>query len=812
MSKKVIVVGGVAGGATAAARLRRADEACEIILLEKGDYISFANCGLPYYLGGVIKERDRLLLQTPEDMRRRFRVDVRVQSEAIGVDRAAKTLRIHETGTGRVYEESFDAVVFATGAKAVWPDIPGLTEAENAFPLRNIPHTDAIKDFLTEKKPKTALVAGGGFVGVEMAENLVAAGLSVTLVEKQPHILGFLDAEMASLVEAELAREGVDLRLQDSLTGFSHKGRVAKLASGEVESDLVIMSLGVRPETGYVKGAGILLEKGYFVTDKRFRLLDEETKEPIEGFYAVGDAAMVTSFVNGEKTLAPLAWPANRQGRLVADEIAGIAYPESRVQKSAVIRVFGLTAAATGENEAGLQNKGIAYHAVHAHRGNHAGYYPGASNIALKLLFEKETGRILGAMAVGREGTEKRIDVIATAMRLGAKAPDLADLELCYAPPYSSAKDPVNILGYIAENLMRKDYKNVHWDEIEAIVADGGYLLDVRTPAEYSAGHVEGSANIELDDLRARLAELPANKSAPLYVNCQGGQRSYLAICILKGNGYKNLYNLSGGYSTYRAGRAPAAPAKKRESAPLPGNAPAQTLDVSGLQCPGPIMSVYRALGDKKPGEQLLVTATDAGFACDIDSWCASNGHSLLRLDKDRENGTYKALIEKGGAAPAVAVKQESATMVLFSGALDKALAAMIIAQGAAAQGKQVTVFFTFWGLNVLRKSKGRVKKDFMGRMFGGMMPKGANKLPLSNMNMLGMGPKMIKGIMKKNKVESLPDMLLAARAAGVRFIACTMSMELMGIKEEELLEGVEFAGVATYIAANENAGTTLFI
>ena len=441
----------------------------------------------------------------------------------------------------------------------------------------------------------------------------------------------------------------------------------------------------------------------------------------------------------------------------------------------------------------------------------------------MKLLFDPKSGKVLGAQAVGKEGTEKRIDVIATAMKLGATVEDLADLELSYAPPYSSAKDPVNILGYIAGNVRQGVYKVVHWNEIDNIVAKGGYLLDVRTPVEFSTGHIEGSVNIEVDELRSRLDEIKLPKDAPIYVTCQVGLRGYLAVKILAGNGYTNLYNLSGGYSTYKTGgyminkpKTAAKPTEADDSQKLKTSAEITEIDVSGLQCPGPLMTMYKAVSAAKEGERIRIISTEAGFANDVENWCSTNGHTLVSLMS--EGGKYIATVEKGKEQPQNECLtgvggHRNATMVVFSGELDKVLASLIIAQGAVAQGKKVTMFFTFWGLNALRKAeKVNVEKNSTEKMFGSMMPRGAGKLPLSNMNMMGMGKNMIEKIMKEKHVDDLPTMMKKVKEMGVRFIACTMSMDLMGIKKEELIDDIEYAGVASYIAANEDAGTTLFI
>lgn len=819
---KILIVGGVAGGATAAARLRRLNEQDEIIMFERDEAISFANCGLPYYIGDVIKDRDDLFVQTIPGMTMRFKLDIRNFSEVVAIDKNKKTVTVHHLKEDKTYEETFDKLIISTGAKPLRPPIEGMDEAENVFVLRNIPDTDSIKEYITKNNINTATVIGGGFIGVEMAENLAETGITVHLIEKMPQVLAPLDYEMAQIIHSELNLHGIDLVLGDGLAKFEDRGKAILLESGRrIETDMTILSIGVAPESTIVKNAGFQVnQRGFVKTGDSFNVIDAETDVENPDIYAIGDVIEVADFVDGSKASIPLAWPANRQGRLVADRINGMNIPNSRIQGTAVVKVFGLTAAMTGRNETYLKEHKIPYTAIHAHRANHASYYPDSSNIALKLLFDEKTGKILGAQAVGREGSEKRIDVIATAMKLGGTVAYLADLELCYAPPYSSAKDPVNILGYIASNVSQGVYRVVHWYDIDGIVQKGGYLLDVRTPVEFANGHIPGAVNIEVDALRDRLSEINLPKDAPVYVHCQVGLRAYIAIKILAGNGFTNLYNLSGGYSTYKSGHYTINNPKTihkpevDDMQKLMKETDEKVVDVCGLQCPGPLMAMYKAISAANVGDKVKIISTEAGFANDVENWSKTNGHTLVSLTA--EDGKYVAIVEKGRETSSECLagsSQKNATMVVFSGDMDKVLASMIIAQGAVAQGKSVTMFFTFWGLNALRRDgKVKVDKNMTEKMFGSMMPRGAEKLPLSRMNMLGMGKKMIKDIMKKKNVESVSDMMRHARDMGVRMIACTMSMDLMGIKKEELIDGIEYAGVASYIAANENAGITLFI
>ncbi|MDP4152559.1 MAG: DsrE/DsrF/DrsH-like family protein [Bacillota bacterium] len=819
--KKIIIVGGVAGGATVAARLRRLNEDDQIILFERDEYISFANCGLPYYIGGEISERENLMVQTVKGMSKRFNLDIRNLSEVVSVNRQKKTVTVYDKVKQSTYEEIFDILILSPGAKPIKPAIPGIESTSNIFYLRNIPDTDKIKSSIVENKPKTAAVIGGGFIGVEMAENLTKAGIKVTIVEKLSQVLRPLDIEMAQFVHQELNAHGVDLILNDGISQFK-EGGIIKLESGtELKADMILMSIGVSPENTLAKNAGISIgPRGHIKTNEQLQVFDVETGKVISDIYAVGDAIELSDLVDGSKTAIPLASPANRQARLVADHINGLPIEYKGSLGTNVAKVFDLTVASTGNNEALLKSKGIAYKAIHAHRANHASYYPGSSNISFKLLFSPASGKILGAQAVGRDGTEKRIDVISTVIRLGGTVRDLTDLELCYAPPFSSAKDPVNILGYIASNTLDGFYDFVQYSEIDDIIKNGGILLDVRTPIEFSAGHIEGAVNVPVDGLRNELDKLNLPKEASIYVTCQVGLRAHIALMILRGRGYSKLYNLSGGYLTYKTARykpltntkKAAPPSVDTDNQTVSKNSIAE-VNACGLQCPGPLMATYQAVKNAAPGDLIRVKATDFGFSKDVENWCATNGHKLISLTN--ENGNYVAMIQKGQSVCSAVSKplQDNATIVVFSGALDKALASMIIAQGAAASGKKVTLFFTFWGLNVLRRSSHiNVKKSFIERMFGFMMPRGARHLPLSNMNMLGIGPKMIKGIMKNKNVDDIETMIKNAMNVGVRFVACTMSMELMGIKKEELIDGVELGGVATYISSNENAGTTLFI
>lgn len=821
MSKKIVIIGGVAGGATAATRLRRLNEEDKIVLFEKGEYISFANCGLPYHVGGVIKERENLLLQTVDGMNQQYGLDVRNFSEVLEINPQSKSVTVLNHQTGERYIESYDQLIISTGAKAIVPPIVGIEEADNVFTLRNIPDMDQIKAYIAENQIATATVVGGGFIGLEMMENLVELGIQVQLIEMAPQVMPTIDIEMAQLIHSQMNIHGVNLILNDGLKEFRQNGRELLLTSGKtLQTDMTILSIGVLPENTLAKVAG--LELGYKGGIKVNQQL--QTSQP--DIYAIGDAIEVIDLVSGQPTHIPLAWPANRQGRLVADIINGSDAGYFGTQGTAVAKVFELTVASTGNSERLLKQAGIEYETIHIHPNSHAGYYPGASPIALKLLFGID-GKILGAQAIGTEGVEKRIDVIATAMRFGARADQLASIELSYAPPYSSAKDPVNMLGYTADNILSGKVATFQWSQVDELISNNAFLLDVREEFELATGTIESSHHIPLNQLRQRLGELPKNQ--PIYVYCQVGHRGYNAARILSQAGF-DVKNLDGGYKTYKTAHYRIKPLDylsfnqtRHKSEDLKEPSEIIHLDACGLQCPGPILKVKEKIDKMSIGQKMEIEASDFGFGADLAAWCQNTGNTLL--SNKIENGKVLATIVKGkssisesemkdlpslGQEGVLKETKDGATMVVFSGDLDKALASMIIASGAAAYGKKVTIFFTFWGLSILKKQK--VKKSGLAKLFDIMLPSKANNLPLSRMNMGGMGASMIKYIMKQKNVDSLPDMIEQAHQLGVKFVACTMSMDLMGIEKEELFDFVEYGGVATFIGDSEQANMQLFI
>ena len=866
--KRILIIGGVAGGASAAARARRLSEDAHIIMFERGEHISFANCGLPYHIGEIITDRQRLLVQTPAAMKKRFNIEVRTRTEVTAIDTAGRQLLAVDLSTGNQTRESYDAVILSPGAEPIRPPIPGI-DSRRILTLRSMADMDAIKHVVDKDKPARAVVVGGGYIGLEMAEALRARKLDVTLVELANQVFGPADPEMASILHQQIKLHGVDLRLGTSVTGFADEadGLKVSLSSGQtVTCGIAIMAIGVRPEVKLARQAGLKIgESGGIWVDENMR-----TSDP--NIYAVGDAVEVQDFVTGAPALIPLAGPANRQGRIAADNIFGRPSRYRKTQGTSICKVFDLAVGMTGLSEKAIRRKGLSYEKVYVHPASHASYYPGASQLTLKLLFDPASGKILGAQAVGADGVDKRIDVLAVAMRAGMTVMDLQDLELSYAPPFGSAKDPINYAGFVASNVVSGDVKLCHAEDV-LFPREDQLLLDVRMPAEVQSGTIPGSLNIPLDDLRDRLGQLPPDKEIIAF--CAVGLRGYVACRILSQNGFR-CRNLSGGYKTFAAAVSigkPVVPVSQPKemkddtgSAGVAGPAPAASggtaeglpaghagetsaaqvssccscsgatlatrsqepprgavvisrdVDARGLQCPGPIMRLRSEINFLQDDQLLRISVTDPSFAADVAGWCHSTGNELV--DVLASNGHIVATIRRKAAAPAPsAASQVGADMaknksiVVFSGDFDKAMAAFIIANGAVAMGSRVTMFFTFWGLNCLRRPEGaEVRKNLIERMFGMMMPRGAGKLKLSKMNMGGMGLGMIKGIMRKKHVAALPDLISQAQAAGVRLVACSMSMDLMGIKKAELIDGIEEGGVAMYLDKAEAGNVNLFI
>ncbi|MDO5033579.1 MAG: FAD-dependent oxidoreductase [Eubacteriales bacterium] len=845
-----LIVGGVAAGATAAARLRRLDEEARIILLERGPYVSYANCGLPYYIGGEIQNRNALFVSDKETIEGRYRVEVWDNTEVIDLDASAHTVQVQ--GKGKAAETvKYDKLLLATGSSPFLPPITG-ANASRVFSLWTVADVDRIKSYIEERKPQKAVVVGGGFIGLEMVENLVRLGLQVEVVEMLTQLMAPYDPDMAKLIEHELVCQGVKLHLGKGLHAIEQDGQEVLLDDGSrIQTDLVILSLGVRPNNLLAQKAGLKLnERGYVITDAYMRTSDPD-------IYAAGDLIEVSDPLTGDRKAVPLAGPANKQGRLAADTMLADSKVENPVQDrielaypgslgTCIARIFDLSCASTGLNEKTLQKQGqrfgqdYAYSLIHPK--SHAGYFPAALPLTLKLIFSLKNGRVLGAQIIGYDGVDKRIDVISTALHFKATVYDLAQLELAYAPPYGSAKDPVNFAGFTACNILEGLSSPLPWDQaIAEFEAGQAQILDVREEVEFALHKIEGAKNIPLPQLRDRLGEL--DKSKKYNVHCAVGLRGYIAERILRNLGF-DAHNILGGLTTWEALQTPEPPATdcgpqvtdnvgqkinpsssgqargEQESASTTTPTEFVHVDACGLSCPGPIVEISKAMAQLPAHGRLRVTATDPGFVRDIDAWVENTGNILL--DKGKEGSAWYAELEKtdgdssqeaGKASCPSSTGSKEKTMIVFSGDLDKAIASFIIANGAAAMGNKVNMFFTFWGLNVLRRpEKISVKKNFMGKMFSSMLPRGSKKLGLSQMNFGGAGAKMIRSVMKQNNVSSLEDLIEQAREAGVKFTACQMSMELMGITKEELIDGVEVGGVAAMLNDNDRSNMNLFI
>ena len=815
---KYLIVGGVAGGATAAARIRRNTEQAEIILFEKGQYISYANCGLPYYIGGVIEERDRLFVQTPEAFGKRFNIDVRVNSEVTRIETDKKLVHVR-TSDGREYTESYDKLLLSPGASPVRPPLPGI-DSEGIFTLRNVADTDRIKNYMQAHPVKRAVIVGGGFIGLEMAENLHHAGAQVTVVEMANQVMGPIDFSMASLVHQHLQEKGVQLYLEQAVESFTRENGRLKVhfRSGiQLETDLVLLSIGVKAQTSLAQEAGLKLGEmqGIYV--------NEYLQTSDEAIYAVGDAIEFPHPITGKPWLNFLAGPANRQARIVADNMVfGNTKKYEGSIGTSIAKVFDMTVASTGLPAKRLKQMEIPYLSATIHSGAHAGYYPGALQMNIKITFSPTDGRLYGAQIVGYDGVDKRIDQYALATKNGATVEDLTRLEHAYAPPFSSAKDPIAISGYVAGNILSGKMTPLYWRELQQADLSKVTLVDVRTTDEASLGSIPGAVNIPLDDLRERMNEIPTDR--PVYLFCGVGLRGYLASNILKGHGYQDVHNLIGGLKTYKSATTPVLlPTENNDekeaisSCPVlvPSSTETIRIDACGIQCPGPILKLKKSMETLHPGQRLEVLATDAGFPRDAEAWCRTTGNKFI--EKRSEGGKYMVVLEKSTPCSVEATKitseEKGKTFILFSDDLDKTLATFVLANGAAATGKKVSIFFTFWGLNAIKKvHKPKVQKDIWGKMFSMMLPSDSTKLALSKMNMMGIGAKMMRFLMKKKGVDSLETLRQQAIDNGVEFIACQMSMDVMGVKREELLDEVTIGGVATYMDRAEQANVNLFI
>ena len=808
--KKVLIVGGVAGGASTATRLRRLDENLEIIIFEKGEHVSFANCGLPYHIGEVIENRESLLVQTPESLKARFNLDVRVNSEVIEVNGEDKKVKV-KTKNGEEYEENFDFLVLSPGAKPLFPSIKGI-ESNKIFTLRNINDMDKIKAEIKNSNIKKATVVGGGYVGVETAENLKHLGIDTTLIEAAPHILATFDTEISNVLEFEIVNNGLKLMTSEKVVEFQEAENeiIIKLESGKtVTTDIVILSIGVSPDTKFLQNSGINLgEKGHI-------LVNENLETNLKGVYALGDSILVKNYLTNQDVAIPLAGPANRQGRIVAGNIVGRNEKYKGSLGTAIVKIFELTAASTGLNERTLKQLNIPYEKIYLHPNNHAAYYPGASPISIKALYNKENKQILGTQALGVSGVDKFIDVIATSIKFKATIDDLSELELAYAPPFLSAKSPANMLGFIGQNIEDGLLEQVFMEDLKNYNEKENIILDVREELELISGKFNNSINIPLSELRKRYNELPKDKE--IWTYCAVGLRGYITSRFLSQKGYK-VKNLAGGI-------------KSREKVILKaqeeGNLNKESnsnigkeedyLDLSGLSCPGPLVKIKEKIDKLQENEELKVKVSDPGFYNDIQAWSKVTKNTLLSLDK--KDGLTYATLQKGKTSKVIEKNHENViiedksnmTMVVFSGDLDKAIAAFIIANGALTMGKKVTMFFTFWGLSILKK-KNLSKKNFIEKMFAMMLPKNSKDLPVSKMNFFGIGAKMIRSVMRKKNIMSLEELIKKAIDSGVNITACTMSMDVMGINKEELIDGINYGGVGQYLGEAEKSNNNLFI
>lgn len=812
---KYLIIGGVAGGATVAARLRRMDEKADIILFERGKYVSYANCGLPYYIGGTIAQRSKLFVQTVKGFTDRFRIDIRVEQEVTAIHPEKRLIEIKRLDSGETYTETYDKLVLSPGAEPLRPNIEGI-DSKKIFTLRNVPDTDAVKNHIDTAHPSRAVVVGGGFIGLEMAENLHQRGLHVDVVEMANQVMAPLDFSMAAIVHRHLTDKGVGLYLEDGVVRFEEQDdkMIVHLRSGrQIATDMVLLSIGVRPEIRLAQQAGLTIGERKGIVVNQYM----QTSDP--DIYALGDAVEVMHLITGKSALIPLAGPANKQGRIVADNIVfGNNQTYRGSMGTSVAKIFDLTVATAGANAKLLKANNIEYISSYTHGSSHAGYYPNAVPLSIKILFSPTDGRLFGAQVVGFEGADKRIEMFAQVIQRNGTVYDLTQLEHAYAPPYSSAKDPVNMAGYVAENILSGKSRIIHWREIDSLPADT-VRIDVRTREEFRMGTIPGFRNIPVDELREHLGELPSDK--PIVVTCAVGLRGYLAYRILVQNGFKDVRNLSGGYTTWRTATDKCSSGNSGSGCCRPAGASAPEapktaiqVDACGLMCPGPVMQLKKSYEALKVGESLCITATDQAFGRDVASWCRVTGAELLSLET--RNGKIIAQIRKQkpeAACTTTVDKAGNKTIVVFSDDLDKALASFVIANGAAATGRKVSMFFTFWGLNVIKKrQKPAVSKDIFGRMFGWMMPSHSGRLRLSKMNMFGMGSRMMRMIMRRKRIDSLESLIQQACDNGVEMIACTMSMDMMGVRQEELLDNVVLGGVASYLERTEQANLNLFI
>jgi NADPH-dependent 2,4-dienoyl-CoA reductase/sulfur reductase-like enzyme/peroxiredoxin family protein/rhodanese-related sulfurtransferase/TusA-related sulfurtransferase len=829
---KLVVVGGVAAGMSCAARTRRLDEFADIVVFERAHHVSFANCGLPYHIGDVISDRDRLLLQTPQSLDESLALDVRTGHEVTSIDVEAKTVSVRNVDTGEELTEAYDTLALCPGASPFVPPLPGVDHPD-IHVLRRIGDMDSIKalvDGSNGRPPaKHAVVIGAGYIGLEVAENFHHRGVQTVIVEMADQIIPPLDRELTTQMESYVRAFGITLQLGTQAVAFGEtpEGRLrVELKNNEIiETDVVVLAAGVRPNTSLAADAGIELgPRGGIKVDAHMR-----TSAP--DVFAAGDAVEVEHAILPGPYLVPLAGPANRQGRVAAENICGRDTTFSPVQGTSIVKMFDMVAGGTGANQKQLTAAGIPFERVQVHPSGHAGYYPGTAKMHLKVLFEPETGKLLGAGCVGFDGVDKRIDVLSTAIKAGMTIFDLQELELAYAPPFGSAKDPINMAGFVGSNLLKGDVSLWYPSEYPE-ATEGARIIDVRGPSEFAIWHLPGTNNVPLPTIREECEDW--DRSEPLRVYCAVGFRSYLAYRALVQRGFTDVKMLSGGMNTFRAYHDVPMQEKVDSYEPVVNYAEAVTgantgvaqqvtvaatgvsvdLDCTGLACPGPIMKLQQKIDELNPGDEVLVHVSDPGFRLDAPAWAATNGHEML--DIRPEGPGYAATFRKGGgpiAGGAAARIRDKKTLVVFSGDFDRVLAAFILANGSVAMGDEVSMFFTFWGLNALRRTDPPAReRSAMDRAFAAMMPSGPDKMPLSTMNMLGGGPAMIKRIMKDHNVPSLPELIASAQQGGVRLVACTMTMDLLGIAKDDLIDGVELGGVAMMYGESNESNAQFFI
>jgi NADPH-dependent 2,4-dienoyl-CoA reductase/sulfur reductase-like enzyme/peroxiredoxin family protein/TusA-related sulfurtransferase/rhodanese-related sulfurtransferase len=823
-SKTYVIVGGVAGGAGVAARIRRLDETATIIMYEKGPYVSFANCGLPYYAGGTIAERDRLFVTPVSTLTDVFKIDVKTNTEVVSINKEEKSISAVNSETGEKSIQKYDHLILSPGSLPFKPPFKGV-DNKRVLTVRNVPDIDRVVSAMNGAKK--AVVVGGGFIGIEMAENLKEKGLDVSLVEAADQVMITLDKEMVAPVHQTLRDNGIKLYLNQALKEISDNDVSVDVILPDAtikDVDFVILSIGVRPDSKIASDAGIKVgPRGHIIVDENCLTSDKHIS-------AIGDAIEYPSpNTEGNNTIA-LAGPVNKMARLCADYIVkGSCRPYKGTFGNSIAKVFDLNVGSVGLNEKTLKRLNMEYTPAIVHGSDHAGYYPGALPLSVKLLFNKETGEIYGGQAVGYKSVDKKLDVLSSIMSLGGTVEDLAGFEHSYAPPFNSAKDLLNMLGFIALNVVDGLENVVSYDKALEMKDNGALIVDVRSKEEWDLGHLEDSILIPHFALRDNLDKLP--KDRDIILMCKVGLRGYIGERILRQYGYDRVFNLTGGYTTLSNAQND----EKQISLYCDDNnedssdcqkmycekkqsEPRLDLDCCGLQCPGPIVQLKKKVDEMSAGQVVQVSATDPGFLRDVGSWCKMTGNELLESSK--ENGKIVAVVQKScspsinsSSNSAMVAPRNGASIVVFSNDFDKAIAALVIANGAAASGKKVTMFYTFWGLTVLRTNpKKKIKKDAMGKMFSSMLPSDMEHLKLSGMNFAGLGPKMMKSRMKKKNVDQLRAMFDQAVAQGVKMIACQMSMDIMGISEEELLPNAEIGGVATYMEAAGECDVNLFI